>query len=436
MTNAIWKFFTSLRLTVTLLGLGVVLVFLGTIAQVTEGLWDAQTRWFRQVLVMRQAGDPWWVPPIFPGGYLLGIMLLLNLAAAHIKRFRFTWRQAGINLTHFGIILLLVGQLTTDMMSRESVMSFREGETRTFSEATREWELCFIRSIDDKQDEVVAIPAAMLRDSAELSDPKLPFRVQVKSYWPNSEPAFRAPMQQNAPPISDKGIAKDWDFHAIPETKKMDERNNPTAILEIVGPKNEPLGTWIASSWASDPMMIEGVKNAYTKSVGKDVAQSIADKLAAPQVIELSGSRGESQAEARNLKPETSQWRIALRPERYYKDFSVTLLKTTHDKYPGTEIPKDFRSRVRLENKSTGENREVEIWMNNPLRYQGLTFYQSTMGRDDVKDVGRSGLQVVRNPSWLTPYAGCLIVGLGMCWQFLYHLTGFISKRRTAVATA
>lgn len=420
MTNAIWKFFTSLRLTVTLLGFSVLLVFLGTIAQVHEGLWNAQTRWFRHVLVVREAGDPWWVPPIFPGGYLLGILLLLNLAAAHIKRFHFTWRQAGINLTHFGIIMLLIGQLATDMLSRESVMSFREGETRTFSEATREWELCFIRSLDDQQDEVVAVPDALLRDGAELREAKLPFRVQVKTYWPNSEPSFRAPMQQNGPPISEHGIAKDWDFHAIAETKKMDERNNPTAILEFVGPKNEPLGTWIASSWASDPMMLEGVKNAYTRTVGKDVAQNIADKLAAPQEIEAGGQK----------------WRLALRPERYYKNFSVTLLKTTHDKYPGTDIPKDFRSRVRLENKAAGESREVDIWMNNPLRYQGLTFYQSTMGKDEMKDVGRSGLQVVRNPGWLTPYAGCLIVGLGMCWQFLYHLTGFISKRRTVAATA
>ena len=73
--------------------------------------------------------------------------------------------------------------------------------------------------------------------------------------------------------------------------------------------------------------------------------------------------------------------------------------------------------------------------MNNPLRYQGLTFYQSTMGKDEMKDVGRSGLQVVRNPSWLTPYAGCLLVALGMGWQFLSHLTGFISKRRSALTS-
>jgi hypothetical protein len=38
----------------------------------------------------------------------------------------------------------------------------------------------------------------------------------------------------------------------------------------------------------------------------------------------------------------------------------------------------------------------------------------------------------VRNPSWLTPYAGCGIVALGMIVQFMIHLVGFVSKRKTA----
>jgi len=38
---------------------------------------------------------------------------------------------------------------------------------------------------------------------------------------------------------------------------------------------------------------------------------------------------------------------------------------------------------------------------------------------------------VVRNPGWLTPYVGCAMVGAGLLIQFLYHLAGFVSKRRT-----
>ena len=105
-------------------------------------------------------------------------------------------------------------------------------------------------------------------------------------------------------------------------------------------------------------------------------------------------------------------------------------MKTTHEVYAGTTVPKNYQSRVRLENPATGENREVDIYMNNPLRYAGLTFYQSQMDRFTMP--GFSGLQVVKNPSWLAPYFGCALVALGMVWQFLYHLIGFITKRRTA----
>ncbi|MEI9960251.1 MAG: hypothetical protein WDM76_03695 [Limisphaerales bacterium] len=42
-----------------------------------------------------------------------------------------------------------------------------------------------------------------------------------------------------------------------------------------------------------------------------------------------------------------------------------------------------------------------------------------------------SVLQVVRNPGWLTPYLGCALVAAGLVTQFMFHLIGFISKRRT-----
>jgi hypothetical protein len=41
-------------------------------------------------------------------------------------------------------------------------------------------------------------------------------------------------------------------------------------------------------------------------------------------------------------------------------------------------------------------------------------------------------LMVVRNPSWLTPYIGCLLVAAGLVIQFLSHLVKFLSRRNTA----
>jgi len=121
-------------------------------------------------------------------------------------------------------------------------------------------------------------------------------------------------------------------------------------------------------------------------------------------------------------------YQLQLRPVRYYKPFSLHLLEFRHDKYPGTEIPKNFSSRVRLQRADAGEDREVLIYMNNPLRYGGETFYQASFDPDNQGTV----LQVVRNPSWLTPYFSCVLVAAGLMFQFITHLVGFARKRKTA----
>jgi hypothetical protein len=74
------------------------------------------------------------------------------------------------------------------------------------------------------------------------------------------------------------------------------------------------------------------------------------------------------------------------------------------------------------------EDREVLIYMNNPLRYRGETFYQASFKQGDTGTV----LQVVRNPGWLLPYVACIIGALGMMVQFGMHLTRFIARGRWA----
>ena len=131
--------FTSLKLTCVLLAFAIVLVFVGTLAQVDDGLYAVQAHYFRTIFVGLSL-DPlqftgmtllgYKLPLILPGGYLIGMMLLVNLICAHIYRFQLTTKKIGIQLAHAGVILLLVGQLATDMFSREMQMHFSEGETK------------------------------------------------------------------------------------------------------------------------------------------------------------------------------------------------------------------------------------------------------------------------------------------------------------------
>ena len=386
MFDRLLNILTSLRLTVICLGFAVLLVFFGTLAQVNEGLYQAQSRWFRSFFVWWGAAGASWRVPIFPGGYLIGTVLVANLVAAHIKRFHLTWKKLGIHVTHCGIILLLVGQLATDLLSRETQMSFAEGEAKNYSSSSLSSELVFATDSDKAgQEDVISIPEKRLLQQGEIRHPQLPFAVRVQRYHQNSDFRQRAPVMDTNPPPATAGFGPQVTLFPLPETRKMDERNMPAIILELVGPQGS-LGTWL----------------------------------------------GQIRLREQEVKVGNRVWRMALRFEREYHPFSVQLLKATHEVYRGTDIPKNFQSRVRIENPGKGEAREVDIYMNNPLRYAGLTFYQYQMGRDEIdQNRGTSTLQVVRNPGWLTPYVGCGLVGGGLVIQFLLHLVGFIKKRRT-----
>src|SRR4051794_20783549 len=175
MTDRIIKFFTSLRLTVVCLGFAVLLVFFGTLAQVNEGLYLAQARWFRSFFVWWGPQGAGWQFPVFPGGDLIGGGFFVKLIAAHIKRFKLTWEKLGIHVTHTGIILLLVGQLATDLLSRETQIRFLEGETKNYSESALKNELVFMTDAPTAgEDEVISIPESFLKNGGELRQEKLP----------------------------------------------------------------------------------------------------------------------------------------------------------------------------------------------------------------------------------------------------------------------
>jgi len=385
MLKALYKFFSSLRLTVVCLVLGCVIVFWGTIAQVHLGLYKAQNEFFRSFVV-------YWTPagsglhlPIFPGGYLIGTVLLLNLFTAHFRYYQPGKRKIGILLIHLGVVLLLTGQMLTDFLSRESAMHLRIGETKNYSEAERAFELVVLDTTDKDSDKVVAIPCSRLVRQGEVGDPELPFRVRVKTFYANS--VLDEKSQPGYEPVkTTAGLGSGVWWREVPRETEMNRLDMPSTIVEIVSPEGS-LGTFLASAWMDRPQSFASNGRAY---------------------------------------------QLWLRQERYYLPFSLHLIEFRHDRYPGTDIPKNFSSRVRLQNLGNQEDREVRIFMNNPLRYAGETFYQASFDPDDHGSV----LQVVHNPSWLTPYFSCVMVATGLLIQFLSHLIPFLKRRLAAPGSA
>src|SRR5205085_5909697 len=98
MLRKIVDLFTSLKLTIVCLAAGMALIFAGTLAQVHLGIHEAQQRYFQSWIVWWPAEGPNFKVPIFPGGHLIGAVLLMNLVAAHVTRFRWSGRKFGSHL--------------------------------------------------------------------------------------------------------------------------------------------------------------------------------------------------------------------------------------------------------------------------------------------------------------------------------------------------
>jgi hypothetical protein len=275
-------------------------------------------------------------------------------------------------------------------------MQITEGETKNYSEDFHANELVVIDTSDPATNEVVAIPETLLLHEKEVRHERLPFALRVKNYWLNAD------LLRNESPGALRTTATRGNFtnaYVQPkaEVTDGDNRDFPAAEVEVSAAEGT-FGTWLVGA---------GLK---------------------PQTFSHGG---------RNYE-------IALRFTRYYKPFSLTLLEATHEKYAGTEIPKNYASRVRVQNPENNEDRETRIYMNNPLRYGGLTFFQHQMFADEAvrmkiaREQGgspppaTSTFQVVQNPGWLAPYLGCAIVAAGLVVQFMIHLVGFALKRRTA----
>lgn len=372
------NFFGSLQLTVTLLVLSILLIFCSTLAQIDSGVWTVVKAYFRswyvwipfQLFFPRTHAVGGGIP--FPAGWTLGSLLLVNLLVAHYQRFNLSKQKIGLFLIHAGLILLLVGEGITGLFAQEGNMSIDEGSSSNYSEDIRHSELAFVDSSDKQADTVTVIPESRLRAGGLIQDPKLPVDVEVEKYFKNSrmerrpEGGFEA---RQAPEISGTSTNEG-------------NVDMPAAIVTLYQKgTRKALGTYTTSLWLKDN---------------------------------------------RDLTLDGKTYSLALRFARSYKPYSLFLKDFRFDRYPGTNIPKNFESTVRILDPEQHLDREVHIWMNHPLRYRNETYYQASYKPDESGTV----LQVVKNPSWLIPYISCLLVALGLLLQFGFSLSRSLKRRK------
>ena len=384
----------SLRLTVLLLLASMALVFFGTLDQTRFGIHLVQKAYFESWICVYPLNAEGPRLPL-PGGFLVGTLLTLNLAAAHFRYFRPGLARIGIAVTHAGVLLLVVSGFLTAALQRESMMTIAEGESADWAADFNESELALIDTTDSKEDRVVAVPESILRKgikSGEIALPGTPLSAAILDFFPNAPvvgPAMAATMPDLKPVKVDNGLAAKSSIVILPRAENFspNARNSRSAIVKLqAGAEN--LGTWLVN-------------------------------------VDLAGT-----FPAQTFTHAGRSYEIALRMKRTYFPFALHLQKFTFDKYPGTEIPKNFASDVIIRDPREAGERAVTISMNKPLRHGGYTFYQASFNQ------GRAGsstaLQTVRNPGYLIPYMAVTLVGLGMLIHFGLMLVRFASGRKQA----
>lgn len=299
-------------------------------------------------------------------------------------------RKAGMVLLHLGIVGLMANELYVNATNEEQQMMIPEGATVNEAFDVRTTELAIVDTSDPEFDTIINVPGRKLQSGQVIDDPQLPFIIETVKYFPNSDiEAIKSSVDNPA----STGIGKIWNAVSLPVKT----------------------GTG----------MEEGVDqaSAYLKLSNKESGESLGTFLVS-QLLNLKG------ADVVTVGDKT--YRILLRFKTEYKPVALTLKDFEATFYPGTTKPRSFTAQVQLKDSVSGNEFDHKIWMNNPLRFGGETFYQQRWGQDPATGQEHTILQVVKNRGWMIPYVCCMFTVIGLVVQFGSSLLGFLEKDRSS----
>lgn len=321
-------------------------------------------------------------------GTMAGVILLGGCWLVFDKR-------AGIVLLHGGIALMMLSQLFVNLWAVEERISVEEGDTATYAQDVRIAELAVVQSSETSEHQVV-IPQVLLERAAAdkrhalISHDDLPFDIEVMEFYKNS--ALAEPKETEAKNLATTGVGQE--------------------VLALERPVN---------AGASTNSEID-MPSAYVKLTDKGSHKELGTYLASTRLNEEQIEIGDKTYE------------VGLRFKRTYKPYRITLKDAKREDYPGSRRPKSYESLIQLVDPSRNVDRQVKIWMNSPFRYMGETFYQSGMDVNPGNRKEYSVFQVVTNAGWMTPYVACMLVAVGLLYQFVQTLMKFIlSEPREAL---
>lgn len=335
-----------------------VLTFWGTVAQVENGLYFAQERYFHSFYFLAAGFIP------FAGAQLVMWILFMNLVAVLLVRFVYRWRRAGILIIHLGLLLFLVSGYMTLRCSVESYLLLEEGQSKNVSQSAHEWELALWMRQDDGARQVAAVDARAFAGGKQVDFSDFGFVLTADEYYPNADAL--GGLSEKKKLINASGIVQ---LRAKGFSREL-EKNIPGGIFTI---------------------------RSKAGVVGQVLLYGLEDK---PAVFYDAGR----------------SYELKLRLKHYPLPIAIKLVDFIKEEHPGTDIPRAFKSVVNVG--SAGVWRQKTISMNDPLRHKDYTFYQSSyQTQPDGREI--SVLSVVKNPGRVLPYWATFITFFGLVVHFI-----------------
>ncbi len=353
-------------ITLTGLFMLLLLVIFGTLYQAENGLYEAQRVFFGYVI---------WVAKVipFPGTATVLWVLTLQLVLMMTLVLPLVWRKLGLWIVHGGLVLLLVGGFITQTMAVESQLTLAEGETGHFTTAYHEWEVAVWTAHGDTNDVVAQIDDHLRPGKTVKFDP-LPASLTVKAYYPNAA-AFTSMATGGVMPFLNASRIASME----PRKPEKEAPQNAPGLIATLHVNGAPDRDILLYALERNPLAI-----------------SIGDQ----------------------------RMFLQLRRRNYPLDFAIKLNDFIRTLHPGTEVAKSFESNIDLLDGAA--SRALKIWMNNPLRYKGYTFFQASFSIEN--DGEHSTFAVVTNPGRLLPYISSLMVFGGMLLHFILHFLGYVKR--------
>ena len=382
--NPVLVFLGSYGLACTLLFFMFLLTLLGTLAQVSDGLFAVQKRYFESWYVLQPVG-PIFVP--LPGGALCMGLLALNLLVGGLVRIRKTAATAGILVVHVGIVVMMLAALVKWRFSEDGFLRLYEGQKSDSWSSWHEWEVAIWDAGQTSDVSELLIPQAHFADLAEgrartCSAPELPFKLVLSHYAENADVLPKGPMWQ--------GFGPTVDGYAIRKLERDAENERNLAALQVEA---------VRADGSSERAILWGDSRAAWE-------------------FEADGKR----------------FALALRKKLHSMPFTIRLDDFRKRDHPGMSMAAAFESDVTQI--ASGTERKVRIEMNEPLRDGGLVLFQSSWGPSNAKaDTPLySVFSVARNPSDQWPLISCIIIAIGLVWAFGRRLLNYIRSQRPARA--